>query len=71
MSEEVYMDVSTAYDSPFYGGTYVWGDDFAPPHTRKVNYVMSVNVTMFMEKFTEAMSHPPTCKNGAVNGYKY
>jgi hypothetical protein len=49
MSEEVHMDISTAYDSPFYGVTYVWGDDFAPPHTKKVKYVMSVNVTMFME----------------------
>jgi inosine-uridine nucleoside N-ribohydrolase len=70
-SEEMYMDVSTAYDSPFYGGTYVWGDDFKPAHTRKVNYVLSINETMFFEKFNASMSHPPTCKNGAVNGHKY
>lgn len=70
-SEEMYMDVSTAYDSPFYGGTYVWGDDFKPAHTRKVNYVLSVNSSLFIEKVTEAMSFPPTCKDGAVNGYKY
>ncbi|KIW55426.1 hypothetical protein PV05_04170 [Exophiala xenobiotica] len=53
-SIEVYMEVSTAYDSPFYGGTYLWGNDFAPIYTRKVNYVLAINDTMFFEKFDRA-----------------
>ena len=66
-SIEVYMDVSTAYDSPFYGGTYLWGNDFAPIHTRKVNYVLAINDTMFWEKFDLALSKPPTCVQGKVS----
>jgi len=65
-SIEVYMDVSTAYDSPFLGATFLWGEDFHPNHTRKVNYVMDVNVTMFWDKFTLAMSNVPTCVDGKV-----
>jgi len=60
------MDVSTAYDSPFLGATFLWGEDFHPNHTRKVNYVMDVNLTMFWDKFTLAMSETRTCVNGKV-----
>lgn len=65
-STEVYMDVSTAYDSPFLGGTYVWGSDFAPSHTRKVNFVTALNDTMFWERFNASVSFPPTCVGGKV-----
>ena len=63
-SEEVYMDVSTAYDSPFYGGTYLWGSDFAPSHARKVNYVTGLNTTLFWEKLIETLSNPKQCVDG-------
>ncbi|EPT04460.1 hypothetical protein FOMPIDRAFT_82246 [Fomitopsis schrenkii] len=63
-SEEVYMDVSTAYDSPFYGGTYLWGSDFAPSHTRKVNYVTGLNTTIFWNKLIETLSNPKQCVDG-------
>jgi hypothetical protein len=62
----VYRDVRTAYNSPFYGGTYVWGGDFGPAHARRVNYVLGVKETLFFEKLDFAMSTSPTCKNGAV-----
>jgi len=65
-SIEVYMDVSTAYDSPFYGGTYLWGDDFKPAHTRKVNYVLEIDKDNFFEKLDLALSNPPTCVDGRV-----
>lgn len=63
-SEEVYMDVSTAYDSPFYGGTFLWGSDFAPSHARKVNYVMGLNTTIFWDKLSETLSNPKQCVDG-------
>jgi len=63
-SIEVYMDVSTAYDSPFYGGTYLWGSDFAPSHTRAVNYVQSLNVPLFWEILYQTLSKPKQCVNG-------
>jgi inosine-uridine nucleoside N-ribohydrolase len=65
-SIEVYMDVSTAYDSPFYGGTYLWGDDFKPAHTRKVNYVLEIDKDNFFEKLDLALSNPPACVDGRV-----
>lgn len=65
-SIEVWMDVSTAYDSPFLGSTFLWGADFAPSHTRTVNYVLSVDETLFWEKFDVAMAGVPTCKHGKV-----
>ncbi|KAH9832322.1 Inosine/uridine-preferring nucleoside hydrolase domain-containing protein [Rhodofomes roseus] len=63
-SEEVYMDVSTAYDSPFYGGTYLWGSDFAPSHARKVNYVTGLNTTVFWDKLMGTLSNPKQCVAG-------
>lgn len=63
-SIEVYLDVSTAFDSPFYGGTYLWGEDFHPAHTRKVNYVQSLNVNLFWEILTQTLSNPMQCVNG-------
>jgi len=63
-SIEVYMDVSTAYDSPFYGGTYLWGSDFAPSHTRVVNYVQSLNVPLFWEILYQTLSKPKQCVDG-------
>jgi inosine-uridine nucleoside N-ribohydrolase len=65
-SIEVYMDVSTAFDSPFYGGTYLWGNDFKPAHTRKVNYVLEIDKVNFFKKLDLALSNPPTCVNGQV-----
>ena len=65
-SIEVYMDVSTAYDSPFYGRTYIWGDDFKPAHTRKVNYVLELDKDKYFEKLDLALGYPPTCVDGAV-----
>jgi inosine-uridine nucleoside N-ribohydrolase len=65
-SIEVYMDVSTAYDSPFYGGTYLWGNDFKPAHTRKVNFVLEVDNDALFKKLDLALSYPPTCVDGAV-----
>jgi inosine-uridine nucleoside N-ribohydrolase len=65
-SIEVYMDVSTSYDSPFYGGTYIWGDDFKPAHTRKVNYVLELDKDKYFEKLDLALGYSPTCVDGAV-----
>jgi len=65
-SIEVYMDVSTAFDSPFYGGTHLWGNDFKPAHTRKVNYVLGIDKDLFFEKLDLALSNPPVCVDGQV-----
>jgi len=62
-SIEVYLDVSTAFDSPFYGSAYLWGEDFHPAHTRKVNYVQSLNVSLFWEILTQTLSNPMQCVN--------
>lgn len=63
-SIEVYMDVSTAFDSPFYGGTYLWGSDFAPKHTRVVNWVQTLDVSLFWEILTQTLMRPKQCVNG-------
>ena len=63
-STEVYMDVSTAYDSPFYGGTYLWGADFAPSHVRLVNYVQTLDVPLFWDILTQTLENPKQCVNG-------
>jgi len=63
-SIEVYMDVSTAYDSPFLGSTFLWGDDFHPSHVRKVNWVQTLDVPLFWEIMTQTLSNPKQCVNG-------
>lgn len=55
------MDVNTAFDCPDLGRTHLWSKEFAPSHTREVNYVLGINQTAFFERVEQVLIAPPTC----------
>ena len=55
-----YMDVDTAFDSPDLGRTHLWSKQFAPSHTREVNYVLGINQTAFFERVEQVLFNPPS-----------
>ena len=63
VSEQVkaYMDVNTAFDSPDLARTHLWSRQFAPSHTREVNYVLGINQTAFFERVEQVLIEPPSC----------
>lgn len=60
-SVKAFMDVNTAFDCPDFGRTHLWSKDFAPSHTREVNYVLSINQTAFFEHVERAVKYPQHC----------
>lgn len=58
---KAYMDVNTAFDCPDLGRTHLWSGDFAPGHTREVNYVLEINQTAFFERVEQVLINPPSC----------
>ncbi|KAM0799772.1 Inosine/uridine-preferring nucleoside hydrolase domain-containing protein [Usnea florida] len=58
---KAYMDVNTAFDSPDLARTHLWSKQFAPSHTREVNYVLGINQTAFFERVEQVLIKPPSC----------
>lgn len=58
---KAYMDVNTAFDCPDLGRTHLWSKEFAPSHTREVNYVLSINQSAFFERVEQVLVDPPLC----------
>ena len=58
---KAYMDVNTAFDSPDLARTHLWSKQFAPSHTREVNYVLGINQTAFFERVEQVLINPPAC----------
>ena len=58
---KAYMDVNTAFDCPDLGRTHLWSKEFAPIHTREVNYVLGINQTAFFQLVEQALIKPPLC----------
>ena len=58
---KAYMDVNTAFDSPDLARTHLWSREFAPNHTREVNYVLGINQTAFFERVEQVLVNPPGC----------
>lgn len=58
---KAYMDVNTAFDCPDLGRTHLWSKEFAPSHTREVNYVLDINQTAFFERVEQVLINPPSC----------
>ena len=58
---KAYMDVNTAFDSPDLARTHLWSKQFAPSHTREVNYILGVNQTAFFESVEQILLNPPSC----------
>ena len=58
---KAYMDVNTAYDCPDLGRTHLWSKEFAPNHTREVNYILGINQTAFFERVEQVLINPPSC----------
>lgn len=58
---KAYMDVNTAFDCPDLGRTHLWSKEFAPSHTREVNYVLDINQTAFFERVEQVLIKPPSC----------
>ena len=59
---KAYMDVNTAFDSPDLGRTHLWSKEFAPSHTREVNFALAVNQTAFFERVEQVLINPPSCQ---------
>ncbi|KAK5994355.1 hypothetical protein PT974_04829 [Cladobotryum mycophilum] len=60
---EVYIDVDTAYDSPFYGNLVVYNKQYAPAHAGKAIYVNEVNATEVKKRIKSALQYPKACKD--------
>lgn len=56
-----FVDVNTAFDGPDLGRTHLWSREFAPAHTREVNYVLGINQTAFFERVEQVLIAPPSC----------
>ncbi|KAF6217760.1 hypothetical protein HO133_006587 [Letharia lupina] len=59
---KAYMDVNTAFDCPDLGRTHLWSKEFAPSHTREVNYVLGINQTAFFEHVEQVLMDPASCR---------
>lgn len=57
----VFMDVNIAFDCPDFGRTHLWSKEFAPNHTREVNYVLGINQTAFFEHVERVVKSPKGC----------
>lgn len=64
-STMAYMDVNTAFDCPDYGRTHLWSKEFAPGHTREVNYVLGIDQEAFFEKMVGVLKSPGKCPSGS------
>ena len=60
-STTAYMDVNTCFDGPDLGRTHLWSKEFAPSHTREVNYVLNIDQAAFFEKVEHALKYPKSC----------
>ena len=58
---KAFVDVNTAFDCPDLGRTHLWSKEFAPSHTREVNYVLAINQTAFFERVEQVLISPPSC----------
>ena len=57
-----YVDVNTAFDCPDFGRAYLWSEEFAPSHTRSVNYVLGIDQARFFEQVMNVlMAEPKAC----------
>ncbi|EJU04960.1 nucleoside hydrolase [Dacryopinax primogenitus] len=54
-SRVVYMDVDVAYDSIFYGRTFVAVAPFQPVNSRNVTFVEQINFSSFLSSFIPAL----------------
>ena len=61
-----YMDVNTAYDCPDYGRTHLWSKEFAPSHTRSVNYVLEIDQDEFFSRLDGVLAAPKSCAQSNV-----
>lgn len=59
---KAYMDVNTAFDCPDLGRTHLWSKEFAPSHTREVDYVLGINQTAFFEHVEQVLMDPASCR---------
>ena len=60
-SVTTYMDVNTAYDSPDLGRTHLWSEQFAPLHTRPVNYIFGIDQAAFFAHLESTLASPKSC----------
>ena len=54
-----YADVEMGFDEPDLGRLHVWGEGFAPAHSRRVNYVLEVDQEAVFERVAHAVVNLP------------
>ena len=65
-SVTAYMDVNTAYNSPDYGRTHLWSKEFAPNHTRSVNFVLEIDQPKFFSRMEQVLASPKSCNQSST-----
>ncbi|KAG6991169.1 hypothetical protein G7Y79_00055g089450 [Physcia stellaris] len=65
-SVTAYMDVNTAYNSPDYGRTHLWSKEFAPNHTRSVNFVLEIDQPKFFSRMEKVLASPKSCNQSST-----
>ncbi|KAJ6556584.1 Inosine/uridine-preferring nucleoside hydrolase domain-containing protein [Mycena vulgaris] len=58
---EFYVDVDTAYSSPYYGYIRPYQAALMPPGLRSVNYVNNVNLTALASRIKHSVQYPKSC----------
>ena len=66
-SVTAYMDVNTAYNCPDYGRTHLWSKEFAPNHTRSVNFVLEIDQPKFFLRMEQVLASPKTCDQAVAS----
>ncbi|KAK5991920.1 hypothetical protein PT974_05310 [Cladobotryum mycophilum] len=59
----LYVDVDTAFDSPFYGDLVVYHEEFAPKHAGKAVYVNEIDATELKKRIKHVLQYPKSCKD--------
>ena len=62
-----YMDVNTAYNCPDYGRTHLWSKEFAPNHTRSVNFVLEIDQPKFFSQMEQVLASPKACDQAVAS----
>ncbi|KAJ6563075.1 Inosine/uridine-preferring nucleoside hydrolase domain-containing protein [Mycena vulgaris] len=57
----VYVDVDTAYSSPYYGYIRPYRAALMPPGLRSVSYVNNVNLTALANRIKRSVQYPKSC----------
>ncbi|KAF8163933.1 Inosine/uridine-preferring nucleoside hydrolase domain-containing protein [Mycena galopus ATCC 62051] len=62
-SVDFYVDVDTAYSSPYYGYIRPYQAALTPAGLRSVNYVNNVNLTTLANRIKRSVQYPKSCAN--------